>query len=114
MDKREKIAMVFARHNAARKQWPVGRSDLAAADEILAILALEDHTPEGWVLAPREPTEAMVAAASDPVWEFSPDYAPTKSDPQGAQEGSAEHTALAVYRAMLSALPAPPVKGEGE
>lgn len=58
-----------------------------------------------YVLVPREPTEEMLNAARNPVWEFSPDYAPIDLDPKADRSDSAEGIGKAVYKAMLSASP---------
>lgn len=53
--------------------------------------------------AMREPAEAMLAAARDPIWTFSQDYAPSDRDPKAQKEDSAEGVAAAAWRAMIDA-----------
>lgn len=65
-----------------------------------------------YVLVPREPTQEMLAAARDPVWGFSPEYAPIDRDPLAEHEESAESTAKKIWQAMLAA--APKTKEGGE
>jgi hypothetical protein len=58
--------------------------------------------PEGFVLVPTTPSEAMIAAGLDPGPVYGPD----------GQEADDLNHATAIYRAMISARP--PVRGAGE
>ena len=58
----------------------------------------------GYVIAPKEPTEEMLKLSSEAIWDFSPDYATLKDDPNGEIEGSAPNVAKAVYGAAISTL----------
>lgn len=56
-----------------------------------------------FMVAIREPTAVMTRHASDAIWKFSPDYAP--SGPCGPTvPGSAEEVAGNAWRAMIAAL----------
>jgi hypothetical protein len=58
----------------------------------------------GFVIVPREATEAMMFAAGDPMWDFSSEYAPTERG-LFRNEDSAEFIAGKVWRAMIDAAP---------
>lgn len=71
----------------------------------------EERAREGWVLVPREPTEAMIEAMSD------------AGNAAGCSEWRMRSEMRAAYPAMLAAAPTPPttdearsvdVRGEGK
>lgn len=99
-------------------RFPVSYTRLA--DKIIdAILALAPPVPEGWVLVPREPTEAMVRAtlpADDPTMEdlrFGERVVAGMSKLSPAKQRDGMIAAAEIvrdYRIMLAAAPQP---GEG-
>lgn len=68
---------------------------LGALTELQHRRAEEAGTPDGWVLAPREPTEAMIAAGAGAV----------AADHGADLDPSAEADTALAYRAMLAASP---------
>jgi len=71
----------------------------------------EEQAPEGWVLVPKEPTEAMIRAFAEASWKKREDgysQSPTEHPEDGG--GSIGYG----YRAMLAASPAQPVQGMHE
>lgn len=56
------------------------------------------------ILALREPSEGMLDAGQNGVWDFSPDYAYTGKDPEGKIENSGEGTARNIFNAMIDAI----------
>ena len=72
---------------------------LSVAD-LRTILALTQAAPDGWVLVPVEPTEAMLAAGESAAWDDGNSMPAIRAMPKA-------------WSAMLSASPAPPAQGAG-
>jgi hypothetical protein len=88
---------------------------LAACWTIIEALSREDVVPEGWVVVPREPTEAMVTAALSALTEWrkglSADEAilrrsaPIESGRVWLASATPEEKAVIRYRAMIASTP---------
>jgi hypothetical protein len=98
------LAAERADHADTMSCWKSEETRLAAG-WTAAEAALPDPSGgwrEGWVLVPKEPTQEMWAASGDAVVAL-----------QARGIGHHDKISEAVYRAMISALPAPP-GGDGE
>lgn len=76
---------------------------MSARDDIDRLLHLaRANAPQGWVLVPREPTEAMLSAA----WAANVSW-------RSLAEAYSNEDLIDVYAAMIAAAPSPPAATEG-
>lgn len=120
-----KAELVELIERAILSRWPKLRYARETAeviyDALLAAGIVGSRAPEGWVLVPKEPTEAMVAAGlcALAAWRklLSSDEAilrrsaPTENGRVFLASATPEEKAVIRYRAMLEAAPPPPSGG---
>jgi len=115
---REAIAdMLFANgwvtyHRRTDSHWFDWDESHSLADAIIALLSAEPAASQGYVLVPREPTEAMIEAGATAIEELCTRMVAREAseNPEDMPDYDAGHDAAAAWYAMLSANPLSPSK----
>ncbi|RYG88572.1 MAG: hypothetical protein EON59_03985 [Alphaproteobacteria bacterium] len=106
MSEQEMIARLLCEQagddfDAFGKYWPETHYASAAA---AIVTTLASQTPEGMVMVPREPTEAMIKAGVEGMWPGPEAVYPDEHE-------GVEAAIRAVWSAMLAASPTPSPEG---